>query len=247
MSIQQGGKTVFGASVGILMLETRFPRIYGDIGNAQTWPFPVHYRVVRGATPEKVVRQDPLKIVDDFIDAGRELVRMGCDGITTNCGFLVLIQDQVKDALNIPVATSSLMQVPMVQQTLPAKMRVGILTISKANLTDAHLKAAGVPLDTPIVGTENGRNFTREILDDHESINFEDCRLDLLDAAQELVTDNADVGAIVLECTNMVPYASDIRRQSGLPVYSIYSFVTWFQAGLVPRNYPLELDDPRPN
>ncbi len=247
MSIQQGGKTVFGASVGILMLETRFPRIYGDIGNAQTWPFPVHYRVVRGATPEKVVRQDPLKIVDDFIDAGRELVRMGCDGITTNCGFLVLLQDQVKDALKVPVATSSLMQVPMVQQTLPAKMRVGILTISKANLTDAHLKAAGVPLDTPIVGTENGRNFTREILDDYESINFEDCRLDLLDAAQELVTDNADVGAIVLECTNMVPYASDIRRQSGLPVYSIYSFVTWFQAGLVPRNYPLELDDPRPN
>ncbi len=247
MSIQQGGKTVFGASVGILMLETRFPRIYGDIGNAQTWPFPVHYRVVRGATPEKVVRQDPLKIVDDFIDAGRELVRMGCDGITTNCGFLVLLQDQVKDALNVPVATSSLMQVPMVQQTLPAKMRVGILTISKANLTDAHLKAAGVPLDTPVVGTENGRNFTRDILDDHESINFEDCRLDLLDAAQELVTDNADVGAIVLECTNMVPYASDIRRQSGLPVYSIYSFVTWFQAGLVPRKYSLELDDPRVN
>ncbi len=247
MPIQQGGKTVFGASVGILMLETRFPRIYGDIGNAQTWPFPVHYRVVRGATPEKVVRQDPLKIVHDFIDAGRELVRMGCDGITTNCGFLVLIQDQVKDALNVPVATSSLMQVPMVQQTLPAKMRVGILTISKANLTDAHLKAAGVPLDTPVVGTENGRNFTREILDDHESINFEDCRLDLLDAAQELVTDNANVGAIVLECTNMVPYASDIRRQSGLPVFSIYSFVTWFQAGLVPRKYSLELDDPRVN
>jgi len=247
MPIQQGGKNVYGASVGILMLETRFPRIYGDIGNAQTWPFPVHYRVVRGATPEKVVRQDPLKIVDDFIDAGRELVRMGCDGITTNCGFLILIQNQVKDALNVPVASSSLMQVPMVQQTLPAKMRVGILTISKANLTDAHLKAAGVPLDTPVVGTENGRNFTREILDDHESINFEDCRLDLLDAAQELVTDNANVGAIVLECTNMVPYASDIRRQSGLPVFSIYSFVTWFQAGLVPRKYSLELDDPRVN
>ena len=247
MSIQQGGKTVFGASVGILMLETRFPRIYGDIGNAQTWPFPVHYRVVRGATPEKVVRQDPLKIVDDFIEAGRELVRMGCDGVTTNCGFLALIQDHVKNALNVPVATSSLMQVPMIQQTLPAKMRVGILTISKANLTNAHLKAASVPIDTPIVGTENGRNFTREILDDHESINFDDCRLDLLDAAQELVTDYADVGAIVLECTNMVPYASDIRRQSGLPVYSIYSFVTWFQAGLVPRKFSLELDDPRVN
>ena len=53
----------------------------------------------------------------------------------------------------------------------------------------------------------------------------------MLDAAQELVNDHADIGAIVLECTNMVPYASDTRKQTGLPVYSIYSFVTWFQAG----------------
>ena len=247
MSILQGGKTVFGASVGILMLETRFPRIHGDIGNALTWPFPVHYRVVHGATPDKVVRHDPGALAADFIEAGRELVRMGCDGITTNCGFLSLIQDQVRDALGVPVATSSLMQVALVQQTLPAQKRVGVLTISKPDLTDAHLRAANVPPDTPIVGTENGRNFSQDILGDRESINFDDCRQDLLDAAQELVSSHADVGAIVLECTNMVPYAADIRRQTGLPVYSIYTFVTWFQAGLVPRKFPLELDDPRPN
>ena len=91
--MQYGGKTVYGASVGILMLETQFPRIYGDIGNAQTWPFPVQYRVVRGATPDKVVRNDPTKLIAQFIEAGQDLVRMGCDGITTNCGFLSLIQD----------------------------------------------------------------------------------------------------------------------------------------------------------
>ncbi len=243
--MQMGGKTVYGASVGILMLETRFPRIFGDIGNAQTWPFAVQYRVVRGATPDKVVRDDPTKLVDAFIEAGQELVRMGCDGITTNCGFLSLIQDDVKQALNVPVATSSLMQVPMVQQLLPAGKRVGVLTISKDTLTAEHLAAAGAPMDTPIIGTDQGRCFTRDILGDALEIDFAACRLDLKDAADQMVTDHPEVGAIVLECTNMVPYAKDIRKQTGLPVFSIYSFVNWFQSGLLPRAFPMELDDPR--
>ncbi len=245
MQLERGGKTVYGASVGILMLETQFPRIPGDIGNALTWPFPVQYRIVRGATPDSVVRNDPTKLVSEFIEAGQELVRTGCDGITTNCGFLSLIQDQIKEALGVPVATSSLMQVPMIERLLPAGQRVGILTISKASLSDAHLKAAGASADTPIVGTDNGRCFTRDILGDASEIDFAACRLDLLDAAKELTDSYQNVGAIVLECTNMVPYANDIRKLTGLPVFSIYSFVQWFQAGLLPRGFAHELDDPR--
>ena len=247
MNEQFGGKTVFGASVGILMLETRFPRVFGDIGNAGTWPFPVQYQVVPGATPDVVVRQDPGLLLDRFIAAGRDLVQMGCDGITTNCGFLALIQDQVKAALEVPVATSSLMQIPMVQALLPPGKKVGVITISKETLTPAHLRAAGAPEDTIIVGTDGGRIFTTGILDDHASLDFDACRLDILDAAADLVRGHEGIGAIVLECTNMVPYASDVRKLTGLPVFSIYSFVTWFQAGLVPRKFPLELDDPRLN
>jgi len=247
MSREFGGKTVYGASVGILMLETRFPRIHGDIGNAATWPFPVQYKVVPGASPDVVVRQDPRLLLDQFIEAGQELVRMGCDGITTNCGFLALIQDEVKAALDVPVATSSLMQIPMVQALLPPGKKVGVVTISKATLTGDHLRAAGAPENTIIVGTDGGRAFTTEILDDHASIDFDACRLDVLDAAAELTVLYKDIGAIVLECTNMVPYAADVRKLTGLPVFSIYSFINWFQAGLVPRKFPLELDDPRLN
>lgn len=243
--MERGGKTVYGAAVGILMLETRFPRIPGDMGNAMSWDFPVHYKVVRGATPDNVVRGDPRQLIDLFVEAGRDLVAMGADGITTNCGFLSLIQDEVKQALGVPVATSSLMQVPMVQALLPADKRCGILTISKGSLTAAHLAAAGVDPVTPVAGTEAGRCFTRDILADAPEIDFQACRQDMLDAAQAMVVDHPELGAIVLECTNMVPYARDIRRVTGLPVYSIHTFVSWFQAGLMPRAFPLELDDPR--
>lgn len=240
-----GGKTVYGASIGILMLETRFPRIPGDIGNALSWPFPVHYRVVRGATPDNIVRGDPTERMDDFIAAGRDLVDMGCDGIATNCGFLALLQDEMAAALGVPVATSALMQAPMVQATLPPGRHVSILTISEATLGRAHLQAAGVPADTPVVGTDAGQEFTRAVLGDEQEIDFAVCRTDLLDAAATLTRTHPQTGAIILECTNMVPYAADIRLQTGLPVYSIHSFLTWFQSGLMPRRFAVDFDDPR--
>lgn len=231
----KGGKTVYGASVGILMLETRFPRILGDVGNALTWPFPVQYKVVPKAAAKRAVGGDVEALIPDFIAAGRELIDMGCDGITTSCGFLALIQDEIQEGLGVPVATSSLMQIPMIQAVLPKGKHVGVITISKESLSPAHLVAAGAPPDTPIIGTENGRCFTQAILDDATEMDFTAARLDMLDAAEALVNANPTLGAIVLECTNMVPYAADIRALTGLPVYTIYSFVTWFQAGLVPR------------
>lgn len=243
--IQTGGKAVYGASVGILMLEAQFPRIPGDMGNALTWPFPVLYKVVRGASPERVVCHEAEGLKDDFIEAARELVDNGADGITTTCGFLSLFQNELANAVDVPVAASSLMQVPLVQALLPADRRVGVITISKAMLSSAHLRAAGVIEDTPVVGTDQGREFSRVIINNEPSMDTELARLDLLDAARELTESHRDLGAIVLECTNMVPYAADIRRETGLPVFSILSFVVWFESALMPRAFDHHLADSR--
>ena len=56
MSRVRGGFNQYGFTVGILMLDTKFPRIAGDMGNAMTFPFPVRYHRVTGASPERVVR-----------------------------------------------------------------------------------------------------------------------------------------------------------------------------------------------
>ncbi len=232
-----GGKTVYGASVGILMLETRFPRIPGDIGHAGTWPFPVLYRVVRGASPDLVVRHGAEGLVEHFITAARELVADGADGITTNCGFLAKFQAQLSQAIGVPVATSSLMQIPIVQSLLPPGRRVGVLSISQSTLTPELLEASGAPADTPIIGTDDGQEFTRAILNDEPTLDIELARADIIEAGKTLIRQYPDTGAIVLECTNMVPYAADLNQILGLPVYSIYTFVTWFQSGLSPRSF----------
>src|SRR5580698_9695945 len=75
-NIATGGKSIYGAPLGILMLEARFPRIPGDMGNAQTWPFPVLYKIVRGATPERVVTQQAKGLLNAFLDAASELVAL---------------------------------------------------------------------------------------------------------------------------------------------------------------------------
>lgn len=239
MTIAQGGASVYGAAVGILMLEAQFPRIPGDMGNALTWPFPVHYRVVRGATPDRVVLRGAPDLLNDFVEAGEDLIAMGVRGITTNCGFLSLYQDDLRAALGVPVAASALMQVPLVERLLPPGRRAGILTISRASLTPAHLTAAGVPASTPVEGTDDGEEFTHAILGDRLTLDVDAARRDLLDAARKLVSRHPDVGAIVLECTNMCPYAADIAADLEIPVYSIYDFVVWFQSGLAPRRFPL--------
>ncbi|WP_425086642.1 aspartate/glutamate racemase family protein [Stappia sp.] len=226
------------AAVGVLMLDTRFPRIPGDIGNPQSFDFPVRYAVVPQASPTRVVEDRAEGLLEAFVTAGRMLVDEGVSGITTSCGLLSLFQDELKAALGVPVAASSLMQVPFVDRLLPPGRRCGILTISAPALTHAHLDAAGCARDTPVGGTEGGRVFTRAILDNAAHFDVAAARADNIQAARDLVGRHPEVGAIVLECTNMAPYAADIAEATGLPVYSIVSFVNWFQAGLAPGRFP---------
>jgi len=242
--IAYGGKNFYGAAVGILMLETRFPRVHGDIGNGATWPFPVMLRSVRGASLDQVVNKRADGLLDAFVAAGLDLIAQGADGITTSCGFMSLFQKELADQLPVPVASSSLMQVSLVNRMLGGGKRAGVITVKKQSLSDDHLRSVGVPLDTPIMGTEHGVEFTRAVLGDEERLNTRLATEDLVKPGLMLKENHPDVGAIILECTNMAPYAAAIRQVTGLPVYSIYSFIQWFQAGLLPRQFDRQVMDP---
>jgi hypothetical protein len=104
-------------------------------------------------------------------------------------------------------------------------------------LTDEHLAKAHVPAGTPIGDTSKGRVFNQAILGNKPEMDIDQARTDNIEAAVALQAANPDLGALVLECTNMVPYAADMAKATGLPVYSIETFVTWFQSGLSPRRF----------
>jgi len=237
-AIAGGGKSVYGAPLGILMLETRFARVPGDIGHAGTWPFPVLYRVVRGASPERVVLHAAEGLLPLFLDAAKELVDLGARAITTSCGFLSLFQRELAAHVGVPVAASSLMQIPWVQASLPPGRRVGVVTVSAGSLTPSHLEAVGAPTDTPLAGTENGAEIFRVLVrGEKEDLDVGLAARDIVEAGRDLVARHPEVGAIVLECTNMPPYAAVLAEAVGLPVFDITTLVRFLCAGLAPVAY----------
>ena len=237
----RGGFNQYGFTVGILMLDTRFPRIPGDMGHAATFPFPVRYHRVPGASPDLVVRRGAAGLLPAFVDGARQLEREGVGAVTTNCGFLVKYQAELAAAVRVPVLTSSLLLVPLVHRMLPPGRRVGILTVNAAGLADEHLRGAGIGREIPlaVAGLEGEKEFTRVLLGDEAELDVDQAREEHVRVARRLVTDHPDIGAIVLECTNMPPYAADVQRATGLPVFDIVSLVTLVHgalvAGLPPR------------
>ena len=236
-----GGQNIYGFTVGVLMLDTRFPRIPGDMGNATTFPFPVRYHRVDGAAPDLVVRRGAEGLLDAFIQGARHLEREGVAAVTTNCGFLVKFQREMAAAVRIPVFTSSLLLVPLVHRMLGPGRRVGVMTVNAPSLSPEHLAGAGIGADVPlaVIGMETEKEFTRVMLDDELELDVALAREEHVRVARRLVDANPDLGAIVLECTNMPPYADDIRRETGLPVFDITSLVRMVHdalaAGLGPR------------
>jgi Asp/Glu/hydantoin racemase len=237
----RGGFNQYGIAVGILMLDTRFPRIPGDMGNASTFEFPVRYHRVRGADPDLVVRRGAEGLLPAFVEGARALEREGVGAITTNCGFLARYQRELAAAVRVPVFTSSLLLVPLVHRMLPAGRRIGIMTVSAATLTREHLAAAGIDASVPlaIAGLETEKEFTRVLLGDELELDVDAARDEHVRVARRLVAEHSDVGAIVLECTNMPPYAGDVQRATGLPVFDIVALVRMVHgalaAGLGPR------------
>ena len=236
----RGGFNQYGVTVGILALDTRFPRIPGDIGNAETFPFPVRYHRVNGASPDLVVRRGAAGLLPAFIDGARLLEREGVGAITTSCGFLVTYQRELAAAVAVPVFTSSLLLVPLVHRLLPPGRRVGIMTVNAATLTPEHLAAAGVAADVPlaVAGLEGEKEFTQVMLGDEMEMDVDVAREEHVRVARRLVTDHPDVGAIVLECTNMPPYTADIQRETGRPVFDITTLVRMVHAALVAGRPP---------
>lgn len=234
MTLAQGGYTNQGQTIGVLMLDTKFPRIPGDVGNAFTFDFPVRYQTVLGANPTRVVKEADPTLLQPFIEGAKALEKAGCGAITTSCGFLVMFQKEMAAAVNIPVLSSSLLQVPFVARMLGPEKRVGILTARASSLGHKHFQGAGMEnCSFAIQGMEEYPEFTNAFIEGHTVLQIEKAQEEMVDAAQKLVKENPDLGAIVLECTNMPPFAFAIQQAVKLPVFDIVTLIRFVATGLL--------------
>jgi hypothetical protein len=223
-----GGRTVYGQALGILMLDTRFPRPPGDVGNANTWPFPVQYHIVKGAATHRIMGREPdPTLLELFIAGARELEALGVRMITTSCGFLAVFQRELAAAVSIPVLSSALLQVPLAARLVGPNRRVAILT-EQDHLTERHLAGVGIdPASTPFVvrALPAGAVFPTVFIGNQPESDPEVLERELVELAVRTRRELPDVGALVLECTNFVPYSQAMRRATGLPVFDLHTLV----------------------
>ncbi len=234
MTTYKDGHHSYGQPVGILMLDTLFPRIPGEIGHAATFPFPVIHKVVHGASPKRVVLEGDPSLVEPFVTAARELEEMGVRAITTSCGFLALFHRQIAETIRVPFIASSLMQVPLVSRMVGGKP-VGILTARRSALTERHFAGVGwSSKDFPVVvqGMDEAPLFSRARQENRLTIDFDQMRQEVVEAACQMVEEHPDIAAVVLECTNLPPYSADIQQALDRPVFSIVTLAKMVYAAL---------------
>ncbi|MYE59932.1 MAG: aspartate/glutamate racemase family protein [Alphaproteobacteria bacterium] len=231
MTVALGGAPIGGAALGILMLDARFPRVPGDMGNGDTWPFPVLYEIGAAAPRGGGGARGADGRSGEFLAGAGGWAARGAAAVTTVCGFLSLFQPELAARAGVPVASSTLMQVPALDRMLPPGKRTGVITVSRESLWDDHFTAVGASADTPVEGTEGGRELTRVLIGNEPWLDMAAAEADVTAAARRLMARSPEVGAIVLECANMAPYAAAVRRETGLPVHDIYSFITWVHSG----------------
>jgi len=226
--IVTGGKNVYGESIGILMLDTKFPRIPGDIGNALTFPFPVRYRKVSGATPARVVKEADPALIAPFIEAAKELEQEGVCAITTSCGFLAIFHKHLARAVDIPVFSSSLLQLPLVAAMIGQDKKIGIMTASKPHLTPLHFQGVGAEgINKVIYGMEEQKEFTRVFIEGKEEMDVAKVEEEMVKVARTMIEENPDVGAIVFECTNMPPFRAAVQKAVQRPVFDIVTLTNY--------------------
>jgi Asp/Glu/hydantoin racemase len=239
----QGGRSVYGEDIGILVLDTRFPRVHGDVANARTFGFPVRYKVVKDATQAEIVgaADRARKLLPAFIAAAQELESEGVRAITTTCGFLTVVQDELAAAVSVPVVTSSLFMVPMIRRMVGPRP-VGIVTANASSLSERHLTAAGINLiDANVVrGLEGSAAFRNAILQGDPAqppaIDLAAVEADVVRLCRDLVAEQPDLAALVFECTNLQPFADAVQQALGLPVFGIYQAIVLMQSAVrVPR------------
>jgi Asp/Glu/hydantoin racemase len=237
--ILKGGTNLCGIPIGILCLETYYGRPPGHIRNASTFRFPVMYRIVQGATARRVVKEADPELLNPFIKAAQDLEQEGVLAITGSCGFLALFQNELADSVAIPVFTSSLIQIPMVYRMLRRNQKVGILTASKSTLTAAHLKAVGAEaVPVCVAGMDDRKEFCEVVIEGRrQELDVARLAEEVLAVVESLAMDHPEMGALVIECTDLPPFAHLIQEKIHVPVFDIVTLTNMVYETLVRTEY----------
>lgn len=209
---------------GLVQLET----LVGNSTNPETFEYPVTYCRVKGANIHTILEKPCQQVLQSMIQGARRMEEQGVRAITTSCGFNAIFQRELADSVGVPVFTSSLMQIPMVQNMLRKNQIVGVITAKKSALTEKHLKRVGIEnrFGIQIEGLESGKEWNKIFLSPDEDIDIPTVEKEVVEIACSMMG-RADIGAFVLECTDLPPFSNAIRKKTHRPVFDFVTLANY--------------------
>ncbi len=214
--------------IGVLMLDTQFPRFPGDIGNPQTFSKPPLYKVVDRATPGTIVSDQPLEpaLLKNFVNAAQHLESEGVRVIATSCGFLASAQEVIQTAIKVPFISSSLVLLPLLQRLFGPNSPVGVLTFDQNKLGPIHFAGDPGP-SVSIHALEKSGAWYQCIAENKTDISLEVAKSDAIQVAQRCIDTHPNTQYLLIECTNLSPFKQEMRLQFKLPVFDIVDAIEW--------------------
>lgn len=238
MTVVPGGANICGISIGVLSLDSKFPKPPGHIKNPSSLPFTTSYAILEGLTVPQLLNSPSPDMIAPLIEAAQKLERDGVKAITGSCGFLALFQAEIAGAVSVPVFVSSLIQADLIHRMTARP--VGVVTASADLLTKRHLEAVGaahVPL--VIEGMQDGQEFSDVILRNiRDDMDLAEIEAELLRAGARLIERAPEIGAILLECTDLPPYAHSLQATLQRPVFDIITLAS--MASQATRRQPFQ-------
>ena len=234
----QKGQVSSGEAIGILLLETSVPFIPGDVANATTYAFPVRFQKVTGFSVRRALSKDP-SVYADLRQAAGDLVQQGVRAVTGDCGFMGIHQKKLARELGVPVFLSSLLQISFISLLIGENAKVGIITADSKSLSADLLAAVGVSDSANLVigGLEDSQQFYRFAIQETGSLDTEAVEKEVVTIARDMVADNPQIRALLLECSLLPPYGAAVQDAVNLPVFDYITMINYVFAAVVKRQY----------
>lgn len=224
------------------MLDSFTPFIPGDVGNASTFNFSVRYEIVYGLTVERMLcdtLHDDIEAFDVVLKAAKKLEQQGVRAITSDCGFMMVFQEYLKENLNVPVFLSSLLQIPFITRVISNDKKIAILTANGDTLDKVLIKNLKLSsIDRFVIkGLQEKAYFYDAVVAENGSLNYFEIEKEMLQSVEECIEENENIGAILLECSVMPPYAKAIHEKFNIPVFDFYTMINYMYTSVVKKSF----------
>jgi hypothetical protein len=216
----------YGMGLGIMVLDDAYPGFPGDVRNASAFPFPVQYEIAEGVNNYTLVwEEDKSPCLPPIQRAAKKLEKMGCRAIAAECGYFAYFQKDVAGYVDVPVFMSSLLQVPFIQQII---QNVGIDL-------NSNFVIAGSQDEYGLPEFDNLWDHSKR--PECPEVYYDKAENDMVRISREFIRAHTGIGALMLECTGMQPFARAIQREIDLPVFSWGTLLDYAYSVVVHRDY----------